>query len=131
MQDKFIATSFGKIHAKIAGAGNPIILIHGYSPELNSWRTWEKNIDALAASGRVYALDLIGYGGSDKPDPPLDVRTQANVLIQLMDAERMASASLVGLSWGGAIVQMVAGLAPNRIRKLVLVDSGYDETKRG
>ena len=48
-----------------------------------------------------------------------------------MDVEGMPAASLVGLSWGGVIAQVVAGLNPERIRKLVLVDSGYDSSEKG
>ncbi|MDE3087824.1 MAG: alpha/beta fold hydrolase [Chloroflexota bacterium] len=133
MESKFTSTPSGKIHAQVAGAGEPVLLIHGRSPDLNSWRTWERNIDALAAKRRVYALDLLGYGESDKPEPPLDARGQAKALIGLLDAVALRNepASLVGLSWGGTIAQIVVGDAPERIDRIVLVDSGYDASGRG
>ncbi len=117
----------------VDGAGSPVLLIHGRSTEVNSWRTWEKNIAALAAHHRVYALDLLGYGESDKPQPLLDAPGQAKALIELLDADapRIERASLIGLSWGGLIAQMVVSRAPARIDQLVLVDSGYDESARG
>ncbi|MBD2100749.1 alpha/beta fold hydrolase [Leptolyngbya sp. FACHB-261] len=47
------------------GAGQPLVLIHGFGASLGHWR---KNIPVLAAGGyRVFALDLLGFGGSDKP----------------------------------------------------------------
>ncbi len=133
MESKFIRTSSGQFHAMVDGAGSPVLLIHGRSTDVNSWRTWEKNIAALAAHHRVYALDLLGYGASDKPEPLLDTRGQANALIELLDADapRIERASLIGLSWGGVIAQTVVGIAPARIDQLVLVDSGYDESARG
>jgi pimeloyl-ACP methyl ester carboxylesterase len=131
MESKFISTPAGRFHAIVAGDGAPALLIHGRSPELNSWRTWEKNIDALAQVARVYALDLLGYGESDKPAPLLDTRGQAKALIELLDAEKIERASLVGLSWGGTIAQVVVGIAPARFAKLVLVDSGHDASERG
>ncbi len=131
MQDMFISMPSGKIHAMVAGAGDAIILIHGRSVADNSWRTWDKNIDSLAAIGRVYALDLLGYGDSDKPEPLLDTRAQARAIVGLMDAEKIDRANLVGLSWGGGIAQIIATTAPERVNKLVLVDSGYDDSAKG
>ena len=126
MESKFIPTPSGKIHAQIAGADGVIILIHGYNAKFNSWRTWQKNIAALAEHYRVYALDLLGYGKSDKPEPPPDAAFEANALIELMDTERITRAILIGLSWGGGIAQRIAASAPERVVKLVLVDSASD-----
>lgn len=126
MESRFISTSFGKIHAQVAGTGEAVVLIHGYSPQLNSWRTWHKNIEALAQHHRVYALDLLGYGESDKPQPHPDVSVEARALGELLDAEKIARTALIGLSWGGAIAQRLAARAPTRVSKLVLVDSASD-----
>ena len=126
MESKFILTPSGKIHAQVAGVGDAILLIHGYSPQFNSWRTWRKNIDVLAQTYRVYALDLLGYGESDKPARASDVEFQTNALIALLDAEKIEHVTLIGLSWGGAIAQRIAARVPARVRKLVLVDSATD-----
>jgi pimeloyl-ACP methyl ester carboxylesterase len=131
MESKFIRTPSGALHAMVDGAGDPALLIHGRSVDLNSWRTWERNIAALAAHDRVYALDLLGYGESDKPKPVPDAREQAKALIELLNAESIQRAHLVGLSWGGMIAQIVVGTAPERVAKLVLVDSGHDASERG
>jgi len=134
MESKFISTPAGKFHAQVTGAGDPstssgrgvVLLIHGYSVTHNSWRTWQKNIDALAQHHHIYALDLLGYGESDKSDPHPDAAFEANALIELMQAEKIARAILIGLSWGGAIAQRIAASAPERVVKLVLVDSASD-----
>ncbi len=131
MESKQIATSFGKFHAQVDGAGEPVLLIHGYSPEFNSWRTWQKNIAPLAARFRVYALDMLGYGESDKPEPSLGPEDQAKALIELLDVEKIERAHLVGLSWGGRIAQSIALAVPGRVSKIVLVDSAYDRDAPG
>jgi pimeloyl-ACP methyl ester carboxylesterase len=131
MQDKFISTPSGKIHAKVAGSDGAVILIHGRSTRDNSWRTWDKNIDSLAKIGRVYSLDLLGYGESDKPEPHLGIRDQARAIVELMNAEKTDRANIIGLSWGGGIAQIIATTAPERVNKLVLVDSGYDDSTKG
>jgi pimeloyl-ACP methyl ester carboxylesterase len=126
MESKFISTPSGKFHAQVAGVGDTVILIHGYSPQFNSWRTWQKNIDALAQQHCVYALDLLGYGESDKPEPHPDAAFEANALIELMQAEKIARAILICLSWGGGIAQRIAASASEHVAKLVLVDSTSD-----
>lgn len=131
MQSQFISTPSGKFHAKVAGDGVPTLLIHGSSVEHNSWRTWEKNIDALAKVVRVYALDLLGYGESDMPEPRLDARGEAKALIELFEAENISRANLIGLSWGGGIAQIIATTVPQRVNKLVLVDSSYPKSEEG
>ncbi len=131
MESKFIRTPSGTIHAQVAGTGEPVLLIHGRSVDLNSWRTWQKNIDALAGHNRVYALDMLGYGESSKPEPLLDARGQAKALVQLLDAEQIGRANLIGLSWGGMIAQIIVATVPDRVSRLVLVDSGYDESEKG
>ena len=131
MESKFIRTSLGQLHAMVDGTGEAVLLIHGRSVDLNSWRTWQKNIAALAGHNCVYALDLLGYGESDKLKPVPDAREQAKALIELLDAEGIRRASLGGLSWGGMIAQIVVGSAPERAAKLVLTDSGHDASERG
>ncbi len=131
MESRFIKTPSGKFHAMVAGTGQPVILVHGYSVEVNSWRTWEKNIKALAQNFRVFALDLLGYGESDKHDISRDTLFEAAALVELLDAEQLPSAHFIGLSWGGLIVQTIAIQAPERVDKMVLVDSAFDPSAEG
>jgi pimeloyl-ACP methyl ester carboxylesterase len=131
MEDRFVTTTSGRFNAVVGGEGDPLIMVHGYSVELNSWRTWERNIEAFSKNFRVYALDLLGYGKSDRPDPPLTSEGEAVALIQLLDAEKLSRAHFIGLSWGGAIVQQVALDVPGRVKKIVLVDSAFDGSREG
>lgn len=130
LEYKFIETRFGKIHAVVGGEGNALILVHGFG-DSNSWQTWVRNVDALSMVARVYAVELPGYGESDKPAEPLSAQEHALALCDLMDAEGLAQASLVGLSWGGQVVQEVAVKYPERVDKLVLVDSLFDSGEEG
>jgi pimeloyl-ACP methyl ester carboxylesterase len=119
--DKIIQTRLGPIHARTAGEGPVILLIHGSHPS-NTWSVWEHNIEPLAAAGRtVYALDLIGYGESG--GQMLDHRRQAAALLDLLDVEGIQSATIGGVSWGGMIALELALAAPDRVDGLILVDS--------
>ncbi len=119
--DKIVPTELGPIHAHIEGSGPALLLAHGYHPD-STWQVWEQNIAALAQAGfAVYALDLLGYGQSG--GERLDYRQQARALLRLMDAEGLPSATVGGVSWGGMIALEMALTAPQRVARLLLVDS--------
>jgi len=124
--DKRIETKQGPIHAHIAGTGPAILLAHGVHPS-NNWQVWENNVTALASAGfTVYALDLVGYGESGGETTPerRDYPQQAQAILDLMDAEGLETAIVGGVSWGGMIALEMALTMPQRVDRLILVDSG-------
>jgi pimeloyl-ACP methyl ester carboxylesterase len=102
-----------------AGTGPPLILLHGLLGYSFSWRY---AIPCLAEQWTVYAVDMLGVGFSDRPEG-LDccLRSSAERLLGFMDAAGVPSCNLLGTSHGGAVAMMAAGLAPERIEKLILV----------
>lgn len=104
-----------------AGSGPALLLIHGLLGYSFSWRF---TIPALAHHSTVYAIDMLGTGFSDHP-PGLDCCFQASAerVLRFMDRTGLASCDLLGTSHGGAVAMMLAARAPDRIRRLVLVDS--------
>jgi pimeloyl-ACP methyl ester carboxylesterase len=119
--DKLISTQQGTIHAHVTGEGPAVLLVHGYYPA-NSWRVWEHNLRAIVLAGfTVYAVDMIGYGES--PGERLDYAQQAAALLALMDAEGLQTATIGGVSWGGLVALQAALEAPERVERLILVDS--------
>lgn len=113
----------GAINARYWAAGDggsPVILIHGLG---GSVENWVHNLETLAQGHRVYALDMVGFGRSDKPDAPYNLAYLAQFVTQFMDALRIDQASLVGNSLGGSVALKLAMQSPERARALVLVDS--------
>ncbi len=104
----------------VCGDGPPVVLIHGLGASVEFW---ERNIIALGERFRVYAFDLVGFGRTDKPDvvPSLDIAVRH--VVGFLDAQGVARASLVGNSMGGLIALLTAARFPQRVHKLVLVDS--------
>ncbi len=119
-----------KINYYEAGQGPPVILLHGFGACTYTWRYLAP---ALAKDHRVFALDLKGYGLSDKPeDGKYAVSDQADMVAEFIRTRDLHDLVVVGHSMGGGVTLMtyfqVRQDSPARIRKLVLIDSaGYPQ----
>src|SRR3954447_23730232 len=82
---------------EVAGAGPPVVLVHGLS---GSSRWWRRNIGALTPHRRVYVVDLIGFGAS-RTRAPFVLAEAAGSLTRWMDQLELERVSLVGHSMGG------------------------------
>ena len=104
----------------VKGEGKPLLLIHGYGAGI--W-VWEKQIEVLSQSYQVYALDLIGHGFSDRPKIPYSPETYIYFIRDFMDGLGIEKATLVGNSMGGGIAWAMAILFPERVDRLILINS--------
>lgn len=110
-----------KVHYLARGQGDPIVLIHGLGGWIYSWRG---NIEALAQNHQVYALDLPGFGLSEKPaDWDYSLAHQAQFVNDFMEYFGIERASVSGNSMGGGIALELAARYPARVKELVLIDS--------
>jgi pimeloyl-ACP methyl ester carboxylesterase len=103
----------------VKGEGEPLLLIHGYGA--GSW-VWEKQINILSKNYKVYALDIIGYGYSDRPRIEYTPETYIHFLRDFIDGLEIERATLIGNSMGGGIAWAMAALFPKRVGKLILID---------
>jgi pimeloyl-ACP methyl ester carboxylesterase len=106
------------VRYRVAGAGEPVVLVHGLS---GSSRWWVRNVPALASSHRVYLLDLPGFGTLRRVRHRFVLSDVAAWLRAWMDALDMEQAHLVGHSMGGYIALRLAAEFPERVGRLVLV----------
>jgi pimeloyl-ACP methyl ester carboxylesterase len=114
-----VDTASGRLSIMTAGAGDPVILIHGLGATKGSFLP---TVAALAGSFRVVSLDLPGFGDSVKPvgaayHPPFFARA----VVHLMDALEMPSAHLVGNSMGGRVALELGLRHAARVRRLALL----------
>lgn len=116
--EAFVDVASARLHYLHAGTGPPMLLIHGL---VGSSRNWLNNINALAGSASVYALDLLNMGKSQRING-LDARLKpiAKRLVAMMDALGLASVDIVAHSHGGAVALMLAAMHPQRVRRLIL-----------
>lgn len=97
---------------------SPILLIHGLGDEADTWRHL---IPMLATTQRVIALDLPGFGRSDKPNVAYTIPFFHDTILELLDTLAIQSATLVGHSLGAIIAHTIALNHPARVNRLVLV----------
>jgi pyruvate dehydrogenase E2 component (dihydrolipoyllysine-residue acetyltransferase) len=123
-EEKVVDVGGVAIHCLIAGpAGAPrVVFVHGLG---GSYETWSLNLPAFAERFRICALDLVGAGSSDKPVMDYSVPSLADFLAHFLDAldRDWQRVNLVGHSLGGAIALAFASRYPERVERLVLVDS--------
>jgi len=113
----------GKIntHYLVGGEGSPLVLIHGSASCAAD--DWGRNLESLAQFHRIYAPDLVGFGETDRPRVDYTFELLSSFFAQFLDALNLESASLMGHSLGGGIALGFALRQPERVEKLVLVDS--------
>jgi pimeloyl-ACP methyl ester carboxylesterase len=115
-------TNVGNVNTRYWSAGekgSTVILLHGVGCSVEFW---ERNIAALAREHRVFAVDIVGFGRTDKPEVVYTFELMADFVIDFMKTMGIDKASLVGNSMGGAISLTVAAKTPKRVEKIVLVD---------
>jgi 2-hydroxymuconate-semialdehyde hydrolase len=104
------------------GQGPAVLFIHGSGPGVSAWANWRLTIPMLAASYRVIAPDMAGFGFSDRPEGvEYSKETWVKQAIGLLDALKIEKAHLVGNSFGGAIALAMAISHPERVGRLVLM----------
>ena len=103
------------------GAGVPVVYVHGM---LSSSTTWKKVLPSASGGRPAVAVDLPGFGFSERPWPyDYTVGGQAQALLAYLDRRGFDRVALVGNSLGGAVCLVVAAARPQRVAALVLVGS--------
>lgn len=118
----------GAMHVERFGhGGTAVILLHGFATSSFLWRNIAPAI--TEAGHTAYAIDLFGHGESDRPfDADFGIAAQAEYLDAAMTTLRVARAVLVGTDIGGDVALRLAATRPERVEKLVLINTpAFDE----
>lgn len=112
-----------RLHVAELGEGPLVLLLHGF-PEF--WWAWRHQLPALAAAGyRAVAVDLRGYGDSDKPPRGYDGFTLAGDVAGLVKALGEPRAHLVGHAWGGLLAWTVGAMHPRLVSSVTAVSAPH------
>ncbi|MEP6666775.1 MAG: alpha/beta hydrolase [Nocardioidaceae bacterium] len=114
-----VAANGARFHIAEAGAGPLVLFLHGF-PEF--WWAWRDQLPAVAGAGyRAAAMDLRGYGGSDKTPRGYDPLTLSADVAGVVRTLGARSAILVGQGWGGYVAWAVAAAHPDCVSALCAV----------
>ena len=117
-----------RLHYQEKGTGTPLILIHGFTSSVFSWKDV---FEPLSKNFHVIAVDLKGFGFSSKPDGDYTRRAQAILVAHLLDYLRIDKAWVCGNSMGGDVSLNLAVQNPQHVAGLVLIDSGGVKVEGG
>lgn len=123
---RFVTTGDFETYYIEEGSGEPLILLHGGGAGADSFSNWTECLPLFSKRRRVIAVDMVGFGHTDKPDPAnftysQDARnSQVIALIEALGLERV---SIVGNSMGGATALGVTACRPDLVENLVLMGS--------
>lgn len=112
-----------QLHLAEAGSGPLVILLHGFG---QFWWAWRHQLVALAEAGfRTVAVDLRGYGDSDKPPRGYDAWTLAGDVAGLIRALGERRAHLIGHAWGGMLAWTAAALHARLVNSVSVLGSAH------
>ncbi|MBX3231314.1 MAG: alpha/beta hydrolase [Labilithrix sp.] len=97
-----------------------VVMVHGFASSLENWAPV---IPVISKQYRIVALDLKGFGWTDRPEGDYSPEAQAKLVLRLMDARGVKSAMLVAHSWGSSVALQALLLAPERFTRVALYDA--------
>ena len=122
VEHRWVELAGTRIHLAEAGAGDPLVLLHGF-PE--HWYAWRRLLPALAENHRVICPDLRGFGWSDAPPGPYAKEGFADDLIALVEALGAGPVGLVGHDWGGVASYFACLRRPDLFRRYLALGTAH------
>jgi pimeloyl-ACP methyl ester carboxylesterase len=113
-----------RTHYVSAGEGEPLIMIHGGGPGASGATGWANTIPALAKHFRVYAIDLIGNGDTDKPLIEYSLQTLVDHVAGFIDALNLKQVRVMGNSQGAYVTAKYVLDNPGRVKQFALISTG-------
>ncbi len=111
---------YGNVRYVVAGTGDPVLLIHGIGVG-SSLMEWEKNLGRLSAKYKVYAIDLLGFGHSDKPNISYSAYLYITLINNFIRDIIGRRTHIIASSNAGAYAVMAYDFEPSNFNKLLLV----------
>ncbi|HSM85432.1 MAG TPA: alpha/beta hydrolase [Candidatus Limnocylindrales bacterium] len=109
------------IHYLVGGQGKSLVLVHGLGGRAEDWLSMAPEFKSNGY--KVYAIDLLGYGRSARPDVDYSISLESDILRQFLDSQNLQQADIAGWSMGGWVSLKFAADHPERVHRLILLDS--------
>ncbi|MHB1959322.1 MAG: alpha/beta fold hydrolase [Acidobacteriaceae bacterium] len=118
---EYVRVGSYRVHYFVGGKGKPLVLIHGLGARSEDWTP---EMPVYARNGfRVYAIDLLGCGRTDRPDIAYTIEEQVDLIQGFLNAVHVEKADVMGWSMGGWVALEFALQHPQRVDRLVTMDS--------
>lgn len=122
---RFVEAGGARVRYLDVGDGPAVVLLHGFASSLDAWAA---AIPHLSSAHRVVALDLKGFGWTDRPPGDYSPTAQARLVLSVMDALGVQDAAVAAHSWGCSVALAMTHQAPWRVRRLALYSAWvYEE----
>ncbi len=124
IEEVYIETNGIKLHTVLIGSGKPLILLHGF-PDF--WYGWKNIMLGLKDQYRLIVPDMRGYNLSDKPEGRENYTLELliNDIKGLGESLNLGKFYLAGHDWGGPIAWAFAGMFPELLEKLILINGPH------
>jgi pimeloyl-ACP methyl ester carboxylesterase len=119
-RSNFMRVGDVKIHYKVWGKGEPVVLLHG---AMEYWKEWKNQIPELAKKYKVIAIDTRGHGESSFTDVPLSYDLFAEDVLAVLNKAQIDSANVIGFGDGGITAMKLAMKYPMLVRKIIAIGS--------
>jgi pimeloyl-ACP methyl ester carboxylesterase len=127
-EHRMVAANGNRFHVAEAGEGPMVVLLHGF-PQF--WWAWRRMLPALADAGfRAVAMDLRGYGQSDKPPRGYDPFTLSADVAGVVRSLGARDAAVVGHGLGGFVAWAMGVLTPDVVRRVAVLSSPHPRRLR-
>jgi len=119
--DKFVVVGGYNVHYVEVGEGEPVFLISG---AFSTYRHWNRMIPYLSKHYKLYCIDYLGAGDSDKPVSGFGytIEEQADLMVRIMEALQISKVHILGVSYGGAIALNLAARYPEKVDKIASIE---------
>jgi pimeloyl-ACP methyl ester carboxylesterase len=119
--DKFVVVGGYNVHYVEAGEGEPVFLISG---AFSTYRHWNRMIPYLSKHYKLFCIDYLGSGDSDKPVSGFGytIEEQADLMVRIMEALQIKKVHILGVSYGGGIALNLAARYPEKVGKIVSIE---------
>ena len=125
VEHRYVDAGGLRMHVAEAGAGDPVLLLHGWPQH---WYAWRGVIPRLAERYRVVAPDIRGLGWTEAPPSGYEKESLALDALALMDALGLERVRLVGHDWGGLAGFFMCLRAPQRVERYLVINTGHPWT---
>jgi pimeloyl-ACP methyl ester carboxylesterase len=108
----------GLVHYEAFGRGRPVLFLHGW---LGSWRYWMRTMESISDKNRTYALDLWGFGDSDKSKSRYGVSNYVALVDDFVNDMGIREAPIIGHALGASVALEYAVRYPDRAKKIMAI----------